>query len=69
MKLKVEGHPSLVRDSVSKAIINIDNSLLNEHKNKKRLQEKVVTLEKDVDDIKDSVNEIKLMLTELIKRV
>lgn len=69
MKLKVQGHPSLVRDSVSKAIINIDESSLNEHRNKKHLQGKVLTLEKDVEEVKNSIDEIKLMLTELLKRV
>lgn len=64
MKLvKVEGHPDLYRDMDTGAIINKDTSgyqqyLLNSANRKNAKQE--------IEDLKNDVNEIKLLLKELI---
>lgn len=64
--LKVEGHPNLVRDMNSGAIININSSAINQAKiakeNKKKEKERI-------DNIENDVNEIKTMLSQLMQLV
>ena len=62
MKLRVREHPGLVRDSRSKAIINIDEKSFNEYQSKKNMQDKVSNLEEEVKNIKNSLEEIKAIL-------
>lgn len=68
MKLKVEDHPSLVRDSKSKAIINIDETSYNKYKSEKLLQSKVINMSEEINDLKESVNEIKKLLLQFLQR-
>lgn len=68
MKLKVVDHPGLVRDSKSKAIINIDNDAYREYQNKKLLQNKVINITDEINDLKQSVNEIKTLLSQILQR-
>lgn len=65
-QLKVKDYPGLVRDSRSKAIINIDSEALKEHQNKKIVHSKMINITEEIDDLKESVNEIKYLLTQLI---
>lgn len=64
--LKVKGHPNLVRDMNSGAIININSSAINQAKiakeNKKKEKERI-------DNIEHDVNEIKTMLSQLMQLV
>ena len=69
MKLKVEGHPDLVRDSNSKAIININQSAMNEHKYKKDMRTTVQVLTDEMALIKDEFNEIKVLLRQIATKV
>ena len=69
MKLKVEGHPDLVRDSNSKAIININQSAMNEHKYKKDMRTNVQVLTDEMALIKDEFNEIKVLLRQIATKV
>lgn len=57
--LKVKDHPGLVRNSFSKAIINIDKDAYSEYKAKKQMHQRVASLESDVQDIKSALFEIK----------
>lgn len=68
MKLKVEDYPNLVRDSKSKAIINIDESSYNKYKSEKLLQAKVINITEEINDLKQSVNEIKSLLSQILQR-
>lgn len=68
MHIKVEDHPGLVRDSKSKAIINIDNNAYKEYQSKKVLQNKVINITDEIDDLKQSVNEIKTLLSQILQR-
>jgi hypothetical protein len=68
MKLKVEDNPALVRDSKSKAIINIDETSYNKYKSEKLLQSKVINMSEELNDLKDSVNEIKTLLSQILQR-
>jgi len=67
--LKVEGHPNLVRDEKSKAILNTD---MNEYENYMRLKKskefeikRIENLESDMNSIKDNIEEIKNLLRNL----
>lgn len=68
MHIKVEDHPGLVRDSKSKAIINIDNNAYKEYQSKKVLQNKVINITEEINDLKHSVNEIKTLLSQILQR-
>ncbi len=68
MKLKVEDHPNLVRDSKSKAIINIDETSYNKYKSEKLLQSKVINMSEEINDLKESVKEIKNLLSQILQR-
>jgi hypothetical protein len=66
---KVEGHTNLVRDESTNAIINTN---MNEYENYKVLQQikekekqKIETLENNVNEMKNDLNEIKLLLRNL----
>lgn len=61
-QIKVKDNPGLVRDSHSKAIINIDKEAYNEYKAKRNIQDKVLNLENDIKDIKQVLEDIKLLI-------
>lgn len=69
-KLKVRNHPSLVRDSFSKAIINTDKQQYTNAINQKILSQKTQEMsekiEQDVDQLKTEMKEIKTMLTGIV---
>lgn len=69
-KVKVEGNPDLIRDTANTAIINTNNNAYQARKaqivaseNKRKLDEQQ---SKDIDNLKNDVNEIKKMLQKLI---
>tara|TARA_Y100001963_G_scaffold109535_1_gene151466 strand:- start:326 stop:544 length:219 start_codon:yes stop_codon:yes gene_type:complete len=68
--INVEGHPGLVRDPNSNAIINTNNSdyqkYLTRRKVKKQENKKVSTIEEDLVNLKNEMNEIKSLLKELV---
>ncbi len=72
--VRVADNPSLVRDVQSGAIINVDDTAYMEYKKRKReLQnqhqkealtlERINKLEKDVQELKDGINQILKILT------
>lgn len=74
--LSVEGHPHLVRDVQSNAIINTDDyahkSYLNSRMSKKRelnlindLENQVSDLKNDINNVKSDISEIKDLLTKI----
>ena len=69
-KIKVEGHPDLIRDSSSKAIVNknIDeyNTYISINKKREFEKNKINNIESDLSSLKNEINEIKNLLKILI---
>lgn len=67
--LKVEGHPNLVRDEKTNAILNTDMNEYENYMKIKRLKdlerERMEHLENDMSNIKDDLQEIKNLLRNL----
>ncbi|WP_286930321.1 hypothetical protein [Marinobacter sp.] len=66
--IKVKDHPNLVRDPKSKAIINMDSSGYNERKQKILVNDKMINMNNEINNLKQSVDDIKNLLQQLIKR-
>jgi hypothetical protein len=66
--LKVIDHPELVRDTKSKAILNVDSSGLNKYKEERNFRMKLQNVVEDNDQIKKDISEIKELLERLIKK-
>ena len=65
MKVGIEGHNSLVRDTNNMAIINTDSSALEAaRRRQKEAQDKANELQQ----LKDDVAELKLMMKEVLKK-
>lgn len=69
MKLvKVKDHPSLKRDLNNKAIVNTSNS---EYEEYKKIQENVGLynriMENEINSLKNDINEIKALLTQIVQ--
>ena len=63
---KVEGHPNLVKDMNTGVILNINKTELEATRTKK-LKER--QREKDIDDLKNEVNEVKTLLKKIIEKL
>lgn len=63
---KVEGHPHLIRDLKSNAIINTDDIAFNNYtliKKRKELEKnKIDSIESELKDLRSSIDEIKELL-------
>lgn len=63
---KVEGHPNIVRDLKTNAILNADTQSMQNYitnKNKRSLEKKKLeSMANDIEDLKSSINEIKNLL-------
>jgi len=66
--IKVKDYPNLVRDPKSKAIINMDSSGYNERKQKILVNDKMINMNNEINNLKQSVDDIKNLLQQLIKR-
>tara|TARA_R100001377_G_C3177487_1_gene105335 strand:+ start:935 stop:1138 length:204 start_codon:yes stop_codon:yes gene_type:complete len=62
---RVEGHNDLVRDPNNGAILNIN---INEFQKAKAIRAKRFQKEKEFDELKDEVSEIKIMLKQLLEK-
>ena len=67
--MKVEGHPNLIRDENSNAIVNTDSSeytnYLSLRARKKHGGDRIDNMENDLKSLKDDINEIKTLLKAL----
>ena len=67
--MKVEGHPNLIRDENSNAIVNTDSSeytnYLSLRARKKHGGDRIDNMENDLKSLKDDINEIKTLLRAL----
>jgi hypothetical protein len=72
MKIKVEGHSSLVRDIRSNAIVNTNKSEYNIYMNRIKLREQqgdqIRNTIKEINILKQELFEIKELLKEVIKK-
>jgi hypothetical protein len=64
--IKVEGHPNLVRDRKSGVILNINRNELNANRIRKEKQREK---DKEIEQLKNDVSEIKSMLNKLIEKL
>ena len=68
--LKVEGHGELYRDSTTNSLVNRNttdyNRYMSQKKTKNEEAEKVDTMEQDLTNLKNEINEIKFLLKELV---
>ena len=65
MKVGIEGHNSLVRDTNNMAIINTDSSALEAAR---RRQQEAQNKADEMKQLKDDVAELKLMMKEVLKK-
>jgi len=67
--MKVKGHPNLVRDENSNAILNTNSSeydnYLSLRAKRKHGSERIDNMESDLKSLKDDINEIKTLLKAL----
>jgi hypothetical protein len=67
--IKVKGHDHLIRDPETNSIINTNSMEYNEYlvkrESKKQENQKIQNLEKDLDSIRDDLDEIKNLLRNL----
>lgn len=68
MKLKVKDYPGLVRDPESKAIINVDQSAYLKYKSERNIQNKITSITSEINDLKQSMNEIKNLISQILQR-
>jgi hypothetical protein len=72
MKLKVEGHDSLIRDSNSKAIINVATTDYQLYMNRVRMREQqsdqIRNTVKEINCLRKELEEIKCLLKEVVKK-
>lgn len=68
-KLKVEGHPDLVRDTKSSAVINNSRKdyeeYMEQYRARKRNSDRIDNMESDMNSIKNELDEIKSLLIKL----
>ena len=72
MKIKVEGHSSLVRDIISNAIVNTNKSeyqiYMNRIKSREQQGDQIRNTIKEINTLKQELFEIKELLKEVIKK-
>ena len=68
--LKVEGHGELYRDSTTNSIVNRNTSDYNTYMAQKKMRDnenqKVDSMEQNLADLKNEINEIKSLLKDLV---
>jgi len=64
-KVKVEGHTGLVKDTKTGAILNINSTEVEQARERKRLRKQK---DKEFEDLKHEVSEIKDLLHKLIEK-
>jgi len=72
MRLKVQGHDSLVRDTNSNAIINTNKTeyqlYMNRIKSREKQSDEIRTDVKEINTLKTELQEIKNLLKEVLKK-
>ena len=67
--MKIEGHPNLIKDENSNAILNTNNSeyenYIQSRAKRKQGTNRIDNMENDLKSLKDDINEIKTLLRAL----
>ena len=67
--MKIEGHPNLIKDENSNAILNTNSSEYNNYLSirakRKQGTDRIDNMENDLKSLKDDINEIKTLLRAL----
>lgn len=63
--VKIENEDTLVRDTVSNAVLNTDMNALQKYRAKR---EKDRAMRQDIDDLKDKMSNIEQLLQQLVSR-
>ena len=66
MKLPIEGHKNLFRDSHSKAIINHDTELVKILNYKREQKQRINNMEDSINTLKEDIQEIKSLLRVIV---
>lgn len=66
--IKVEGRPDLVRDPYTGAILNYNYEKLNSFKNMENLNNKYNILDKEIQQIKCNISDIKNLLLSVLNK-
>jgi len=64
--VKIEGHNGYVRDKKSGAVLNTNKSEIEAAKKRKQQR---ATKEQELDNLKNEVSDIKIMLTKIIEKL
>tara|TARA_A100001388_G_C28555740_1_gene397092 strand:+ start:193 stop:402 length:210 start_codon:yes stop_codon:yes gene_type:complete len=64
--VKIEGHNGYVRDKKSGAVLNLNKSEIEAAKKRKQQR---ATKEQELDNLKNEVSDIKIMLTKIIEKL
>mgnify|MGYP001394152742 FL=1 len=71
-EIKVKGHPDLVRDVSSKAIVNKNlldyENYMKASKFRMSERDKINNMEEDLSNLKNEINEIKSLLIDLVNK-
>tara|TARA_R100001509_G_scaffold88980_1_gene50978 strand:+ start:118 stop:342 length:225 start_codon:yes stop_codon:yes gene_type:complete len=71
-EIKVKGHPDLVRDASSKAIVNKNlldyENYMKASKFRMSERDKINNMEEDLSNLKNEINEIKSLLIDLVNK-
>ena len=72
VKIRVEGHESLVRDTVSNAVINSSTSEYNiymaRHRARNKQSDELRTACKEINTLKAELREIKSLITKVLEK-
>ena len=63
---QVKDRPDLVKDDVTKAVLNTDATALDAYRRRREAQREVKTMCQEIDDIKNDIADIKSLLKEII---
>lgn len=66
MRYKIESYSQFQKDSVSKAILNVDKNALSAYKAQRTNIKKVINVNDEIENLKLDVQEIKSLLHQLI---
>lgn len=66
MKLKVRDCPEYIRDSNSKAIVNLDTKAFEIYRQEQLLRNNMHSLYEEVNNLKNEIGEIKSLLLKLV---